>query len=142
MSAVVRVAAAVILRPDGAVLLAQRPSGKAYAGPHEGVKLAAARLGGLSLHAYDPATRAFSSRLGCEPAGLLSRALVACSGELPRIEASTSIFKNVSRPVAAGVLAACALEEAIERAVRLARGRDGIPGLADEGDPFAGAHSR
>jgi 8-oxo-dGTP diphosphatase len=32
MSAVVRVAAAVILRPDGAVLLAQRPSGKAYAG--------------------------------------------------------------------------------------------------------------
>ena len=45
-------------------------------------------------------------------------------------------------PVAAGVLAACALEEAIERAVRLARGRDGIPGLADEGDPFAGAHSR
>lgn len=45
-------------------------------------------------------------------------------------------------PVAAGVLAACALEEAIERAVRLARGRDGIPGLADEGDPFAGAFPR
>ena len=45
-------------------------------------------------------------------------------------------------PVAAGVLAACALEEAIERAVRLARGRDGIPGLADESDPFAGTHSR
>jgi L-aminopeptidase/D-esterase-like protein len=34
-------------------------------------------------------------------------------------------------PVAAGVLAALALEEAIERAVRLARGRDGVPGLAD-----------
>ena len=45
-------------------------------------------------------------------------------------------------PVAAGVLAAAALEEAIERAVRLARGRDGIPGLADEGDPFAGASTR
>jgi L-aminopeptidase/D-esterase-like protein len=45
-------------------------------------------------------------------------------------------------PVAAGVLAALALEEAIERAVRLARGRDGVPGLADEGDPFAGAHTR
>jgi 8-oxo-dGTP diphosphatase len=29
---VVRVAAAVILRPDGTVLLAQRPPGKAYAG--------------------------------------------------------------------------------------------------------------
>jgi L-aminopeptidase/D-esterase-like protein len=34
-------------------------------------------------------------------------------------------------PVAAGVVAAAALEAAIERAVRLARGRDGIPGLAD-----------
>jgi L-aminopeptidase/D-esterase-like protein len=45
-------------------------------------------------------------------------------------------------PGAAGVLAAAALEEAIERAVRLARGRDGIPGLADEGDPFAGSLSR
>lgn len=45
-------------------------------------------------------------------------------------------------PVAAGVLAAAALEEAIERAVRLARGRDGIPGLADEGDPFAGLPAR
>ena len=32
MSVIVRVAAAVILRPDGAVLLAQRPAGKAYAG--------------------------------------------------------------------------------------------------------------
>lgn len=32
MSAVVRVAAAVLLRPDGQVLLAQRPEGKAYAG--------------------------------------------------------------------------------------------------------------
>lgn len=45
-------------------------------------------------------------------------------------------------PVAAGVLAAAALEEAIERAVRLARGREGIPGLADEGEQLAAAHSR
>jgi L-aminopeptidase/D-esterase-like protein len=45
-------------------------------------------------------------------------------------------------PVAAGVLASIALEEAIERAVRLARGRDAIPGLADEGDPFDGSHTR
>jgi hypothetical protein len=31
----------------------------------------------------------------------------------------------------AEMLATAALEDAIERAVRLARGRDGIPGLAD-----------
>ena len=45
-------------------------------------------------------------------------------------------------PVAAGVLASIALEEAIERAVRLARGRDGVPGLADDGDPFPASHTR
>ena len=32
MSAIVDVAAAVILRPDGAFLLARRPAGKVYAG--------------------------------------------------------------------------------------------------------------
>jgi L-aminopeptidase/D-esterase-like protein len=36
-------------------------------------------------------------------------------------------------PVTAGVVASAALEQAIERAVRTARGRDGIPGLADHG---------
>ena len=35
-------------------------------------------------------------------------------------------------PVRAEMLAVAALEEAIERAVRTARGRDGVPGLADE----------
>jgi hypothetical protein len=32
-------------------------------------------------------------------------------------------------------LAVLALESAIERAVRLARGRDGVPGLADPSSP-------
>ena len=36
-------------------------------------------------------------------------------------------------PLQVEVLAVAALERAIERAVRMARGRDGIPGLADEG---------
>ena len=35
----------------------------------------------------------------------------------------------------AEAVAVGALEEAIERAVRLARGRDGVPGLADEVAP-------
>ena len=42
----------------------------------------------------------------------------------------------VRPPVQIEALAVRALERAIERAVRLARGRDGIPGLADDaGDP-------
>jgi L-aminopeptidase/D-esterase-like protein len=35
-------------------------------------------------------------------------------------------------PVQVETLAVAALEEAVERGVRLARGRDGIPGLADD----------
>ncbi len=35
------------------------------------------------------------------------------------------------------MLAVAALEQAIERAVRLARGRDGVPGLADQASPAA-----
>ena len=38
-----------------------------------------------------------------------------------------------AQPLQAEALATMALERAIERAVRLARGRDGIPGLADAG---------
>ncbi|HEX6058297.1 MAG TPA: P1 family peptidase, partial [Gemmatimonadaceae bacterium] len=38
-------------------------------------------------------------------------------------------------PLRAEALATAALEEAIERAVRLAAGRDGIPGLADAPAP-------
>lgn len=79
-------------------------SGRAFIGPHEMVKLAAARAQGLHLHAYDGSMRRFTSRLGCEPVGLLGRALVACSGRLPRVCDGATIFENVPPGVAAGVL--------------------------------------
>ena len=45
---------------------------------------------------------------------------------------SLSPMEGRTAPLAqAEMLAVAALEEAIERAVRLAKGRDGIPGLAD-----------
>ena len=52
-------------------------------GPNELVKLLYARTHQVRLHAYDPAARTFLSRLGCDPIGLLGRALVASSGETP-----------------------------------------------------------
>ncbi|HVL40305.1 MAG TPA: hypothetical protein VM328_13020 [Fimbriimonadaceae bacterium] len=76
-----------------------------YSGPHELVKLAAARLEGVALHAYLEQERVFVSRLGCEPPGLLGRALVACSGKLPHVNEGTSRFENVPPDVAATVLA-------------------------------------
>lgn len=81
-------------------------SGKAFSGPHELVKLAAARLEGTTLHAYRESEQVFVSRLGCEPVGLLGRALVACSGKLPTVIDGTARFERVPPAVAAAVLSA------------------------------------
>lgn len=80
------------------------PSGRAFSAPHELVKLAAARVAGIELHAYDPAKAKFSCWVGCEPTGLLARALVACAGSLPTVEHGISTFNDVRPGVAAGVL--------------------------------------
>ena len=45
--------------------------------------------------------------------------------------ATSPLHGLAATPLQVEVLAVAALEGAIERAVRLARGRDGIPGLAD-----------
>lgn len=79
-------------------------SGRAYSGAHEVVKLAAARAAEVSLHAFDAVTGEFTSRLGCEPTGLLGRALVACRGRLPSRKDGNSVFRGVSQGVAAGVM--------------------------------------
>ncbi len=47
--------------------------------------------------------------------------------------ATSPLHGLAATPLQVEVLAVAALEGAIERAVRTARGRDGIPGLADEG---------
>lgn len=100
-----------VLEP-GAYRLAWR--GQAYAyrdkqgglfqGPHEVVKVLAARDAGINLHAYAPATSEFISRLGVEPAGLLARALCACSERLPVQEAGILKYSNVPSDVAAVIL--------------------------------------
>ena len=79
-------------------------SGKTYSGPHELVKLAAGRQAGVHLHAYDEAKRQFVSVLGCEPPGLLGRALVACSGYLPSVEQGMSRYRGVPPDIAGHVL--------------------------------------
>jgi hypothetical protein len=80
------------------------PSGQAFSASHELVKLAAARLAGVRLHAYAEEDQVFISRLGSEPPGLLGRALVACSGLLPTIAEWTSRFTAVTPDVAASIL--------------------------------------
>ncbi|RYD75739.1 MAG: hypothetical protein EOP84_17840 [Verrucomicrobiaceae bacterium] len=78
--------------------------GVATSGPHEIVKLKAARHSGVHLHYYDHNRMAFLSALGAEPPGLLARALVACSGDLPTIEGRTSVYGSVPPSIAAVIL--------------------------------------
>lgn len=52
-------------------------------GPYPVIKLLAAKASGLKLHGYDPARREFYSVPGCEPPGLLGRALVSFTGLPP-----------------------------------------------------------
>lgn len=79
-------------------------SGQAYRANYEIVKLAAARLAGVKLHAYDPSKKVFSSVIGCEPSGVPGRALALCSGTLPRVENGLSMFREVPPEVAISVL--------------------------------------
>jgi hypothetical protein len=79
--------------------------GNAFAGPHQVVKLLAARSAGIRLHAYDSSTQSFHSTLGCEPVGLLSRTLVACSGKLPSIARGRTSYTAIPPDIAATVLA-------------------------------------
>lgn len=79
-------------------------SGKAFRGPHQLVKLLAARQDGARLHAYDPEQRTFMSTLGCEPIGLLNRALACSSGELPSLRAGSLSYPAVSFGVAGAIL--------------------------------------
>jgi hypothetical protein len=80
--------------------------GRAYTGSYQITKLLAARAGGVRLHAYDAKARTFHYSLGCEPPGLLSRALAACSGTLPTIEGGTATYHGVTAEVASIVLKA------------------------------------
>jgi hypothetical protein len=78
--------------------------GRAQTGSYQVTKVLAARASGVRLHAYEPETQVFYSSLGCEPSGLLSRALVACSGKLPTIEGGTATYHAVTPAVAGSVL--------------------------------------
>lgn len=92
--------------------------GKAVAGPYQVTKLLAARSAGIQLHHYDQNSSVFLSTLGCEPPGLLERALVACSGELPAIGCGIAAYKGVPPSVAAPVLAILYPEHSIEHEER------------------------
>jgi hypothetical protein len=73
-------------------------------GPHELVKLLAAKVENVRLHKFDTNENVFWSAIGCEPSGLFARVLVASSGELP-IETNGLLgYRNISQDVASIVM--------------------------------------
>jgi hypothetical protein len=78
--------------------------GTTVRGPHQVVKLLAARAQKQMLHSYDRSRLAFLSTLGVEPQGLLARALVCASGQLPVREDGATKYRGVPTAVANHVL--------------------------------------
>ncbi|MFA4900537.1 MAG: hypothetical protein WC563_13530 [Brevundimonas sp.] len=91
-------------RSNGATYIFVDAEGQARQAPHELAKLMAARAAGKPLHAFQPGDAVFTSVLGCEPPGLLGRALVACSGMLPLRSPGRLHHPGVPPAVAATVL--------------------------------------
>ncbi len=81
-----------------------RSGGDALMGPYQVVKLVAARAEQVRLHAYERHTSSFVATLGSEPPGLLARALVACSGQLPTLGRGVVAFRSVTPDIADVIL--------------------------------------
>lgn len=78
--------------------------GVANSAAYRVAKLLAARERGVRLHHHDAAGSSFISTLGCEPPGLLERALVACSGRLPTLGKGIAIYNGVPARIASSIL--------------------------------------
>jgi hypothetical protein len=89
----------------GRVYVYRATDGREFMGPQQVIKLLAARQHGSRLHHYDEKSREFTSTRGAEPVGLLARALVACSGRLPRKDdRGLTVFENVRPEIGQAVL--------------------------------------
>jgi len=89
-------------------------AGEALSGAYRVVKLLAARAQGVRLHHHDKEGEAFLSTLGCEPPGLLERALVACSGHLPVLGKGIVSYASVPSAVASSILSSLYSESRFE----------------------------
>lgn len=89
----------------GRVYVYRAVDGREFMGPQQVIKLLAARQRGSRLHRYDEQSQELVSTRGAEPVGLLARALVACSGRLPRKDdRGLTVFENVRPEIGQAVL--------------------------------------
>jgi hypothetical protein len=97
--------------------------GSARSGPYQAVKVLAAHDEGVNLWQYEDAQGIFRATLGCDPPGLLGRALVASSGYLPTIGRGTLSYSKINNIVASSVLAALSMEKIDEGSYRRSQSR-------------------
>lgn len=79
-------------------------AGDSWSGPYQVVKLLAARDEGIQLHGHDAGQSLFLASLGSDVPGLLGRALVSCSGDLPTIGQGLVSYAKVTQTIADNVL--------------------------------------
>ena len=84
--------------------LLRSADGACREGSFEIVKTLTAAAQSRRLHAYDAGSMEFHAALGCGPPGLLRRALVACSGELPRRDGRRLVYTRVDAATGGTVL--------------------------------------
>jgi len=94
-------------------------------------------LGGVLLPSNVALSRVELAQLAQAASAALARRItpVGTSADGDVIFATAPLAGVAAPPLQVETLAVRVLSRAIERAVRFARGRDGIPGLADEGNP-------
>ena len=68
-------------------------------------KYAGAAVTGDNIMHYEAETQEFSCKFGARPPGLYERALILCSGELPRIEDGRMVYREVPTEAAAWLIA-------------------------------------
>ncbi|MEO9969785.1 MAG: hypothetical protein ABJG15_08170 [Hyphomonadaceae bacterium] len=78
--------------------------GLCLSGPYQWIKTLAAKSAGRRLHSYNKYTKEFRAAMGVEPLGIMSRALVLSTGQLPHVADKKIIFTNVDAGIAAAVL--------------------------------------
>jgi hypothetical protein len=91
-------------RSAGSMYFHKDKAGNVVQAPHFLVKLMSAREQGLRLHGYEPGSGHFTAVTGCEPPGLLARALCAATGKLPSSKQGRSWYAGIKAGVAATIL--------------------------------------
>jgi len=88
----------------GPTYVYKNDEGHCVSGPYQWIKTIAAKSSGRRLHSYNMDTKEFRAAMGVEPFGIMSRALVLSTGQLPHIADKQIIFTNVDAGIATAVL--------------------------------------